>query len=812
MTVENLPGQPALRRRVRTHPTALAALRAELARPTNPPEVRGLAAQAPAEPGVALLDAFAVVADVVGFYTERWANEGYLRTATERRSVRELARTLGYEVRPGVAASTQLVFTVEDAPGAPASALVPAGTPVQSVPGPGQLPQTFETGATLTAHRAWNALPARASEAQLIRPDDPEVWLEGRHPGLRRGEALLIVDAERVIDHGHPVDRERCALRRVLSATVDPPGHAGWTLLVIDRGARTPELPRVLRRTQTVWHLTERGQLFGATAPDPGFLRIDDKPPPGSESDGEGGVRWKGFQVAREKGVVELDGDRLAVLPDSWIVLEGPGAVEAYRVQTVEADGAGRWAIAGKLTRLTLGRAEGLDRFDRRSALVHSVSVRLPAGRRPLDTVPPGRTLTLEPFEPLLVPGQPVVLQGPDAAGAVHAEVAAVVSCVPSGDAVTLTLDADLTHAYAAAGLAVRGNVVAATHGETVTQVLGSGDGRTPFRAFVLRRDPLTHVRAATPAGAAAALEVRVDGVAWRQVEGFADCGPSDRVYRLVRAEGPLDGQGAQPTSVVFGDGTHGAVPPTGQENIVATYRAGIGEAGALASGQLQLLVRRPHGVREVTNPQATRDWAPPETLEEARRNAPLRVRTLDRVVSLADFADVARAYAGVGPARADEVWDGRRTTVVVSVRGVRGTDPSRGLLDDLTAAIEAIRDPRLPFVVRAGTPMSFGVRVSIAIEPTFVTDEVRSAVAAALTRDLGAGVLDFGRTVTAASVLLSVRGTPGVRTCTLPTLVDAAGAASDLLVAPGARWEGALQPAVVLALDPAAVEIGVLP
>ena len=50
--------------------------------------------------------AFAVLLDVLTFYQERIANEAYLRTAIERRSVVELARLIGYQLSPGVAAST----------------------------------------------------------------------------------------------------------------------------------------------------------------------------------------------------------------------------------------------------------------------------------------------------------------------------------------------------------------------------------------------------------------------------------------------------------------------------------------------------------------------------------------------------------------------------------------------------------------------------------------------------------------------------------------------------------------------------------
>ena len=51
------------------------------------------------------------------FYQERIANEGYLRTATERRSVLELARLVGYQLAARrVAASVYLAYTLARAP------------------------------------------------------------------------------------------------------------------------------------------------------------------------------------------------------------------------------------------------------------------------------------------------------------------------------------------------------------------------------------------------------------------------------------------------------------------------------------------------------------------------------------------------------------------------------------------------------------------------------------------------------------------------------------------------------------------------
>ena len=76
-----------------------------------------------------LLDAFAVTGDVLTFYQERIANEGYLGTATQDRSVRELARLIGYEPSPGVSAGTYLAFTLDSDPETPVT--IAAGTGAQ---------------------------------------------------------------------------------------------------------------------------------------------------------------------------------------------------------------------------------------------------------------------------------------------------------------------------------------------------------------------------------------------------------------------------------------------------------------------------------------------------------------------------------------------------------------------------------------------------------------------------------------------------------------------------------------------------------
>ena len=75
------------------------------------------------------------------FYQERYANEAFLRTATQRESIGRLARLIDYRLRPGVAALAWLAFTVDDGK----TLRVPTRLRVQSVPGQDEQPQIFET-------------------------------------------------------------------------------------------------------------------------------------------------------------------------------------------------------------------------------------------------------------------------------------------------------------------------------------------------------------------------------------------------------------------------------------------------------------------------------------------------------------------------------------------------------------------------------------------------------------------------------------------------------------------------------------------
>ena len=144
------------------------------------------------DPALAMIDAWAVVGDVLTFYQERIANEGYLSTATERRSILELGRLVGYQPRPGVAASVQLAFSLEEGSG---EITIPAGTGVKSVPGQGEKAQAFETEHDIIARPEWNEIKPRQFKPQEINLENvaslEHLYIQGASANLKPNDYLV---------------------------------------------------------------------------------------------------------------------------------------------------------------------------------------------------------------------------------------------------------------------------------------------------------------------------------------------------------------------------------------------------------------------------------------------------------------------------------------------------------------------------------------------------------------------------------------------------------------------------------------------
>src|SRR5713226_2095492 len=196
----NLPGLPAISYRTGTWATFKQSMLARLSS-ADYPALAYLKTRDDDDFSIALLDASSVVLDILTFYQERLANESYLRTAGQLRSLTELSRLIGYQPAPGVSAATYLAFSFTKPSGQPTdpttnTVTIPRGTQAQSVPAQGQKPQTFETSEAIQAKADWSTLPVQTSQ-----PWDPpganSIYLSGTTTQLQPGDSLLILGVDR---------------------------------------------------------------------------------------------------------------------------------------------------------------------------------------------------------------------------------------------------------------------------------------------------------------------------------------------------------------------------------------------------------------------------------------------------------------------------------------------------------------------------------------------------------------------------------------------------------------------------------------
>lgn len=326
---------------------------------------------------------------------------------------------------------------------------------------------------------------------------------------------------------------------------------------------------------------------------------------------------------------------------------------------------------------------------------------------------------------------------------------------LPGDSAHTIvTLTAPLQRCYARASVAVYGNVAPADHGETQTQVLGSGDGGAASQSFTLSRSPLTYLTADTPSGIVSTLKVRANNVLWHEVDTTCGHGPTERIYSTSQ-----DDSGA--TTLTFGDGIEGSRLPSGSENIRAVYRVGIGKGGNLKAGQLSVLSAPPLGVTSVVNPLPTSGGADPETRDQARRNAPLAVLALDRLVALRDYADFARTFAGISKAIAQRDHD----SITVTVAGVDDIPilPGSALLTNLGKALRDFGDPQQPVTVDTRELLLLAISANVALDPDYAWEFVQPQVRAAVLQAFSFDERDLGQPVLLSEVLAAIQSVPGV-------------------------------------------------
>ncbi|HEY2007744.1 MAG TPA: putative baseplate assembly protein [Rhizomicrobium sp.] len=321
-----------------------------------------------------------------------------------------------------------------------------------------------------------------------------------------------------------------------------------------------------------------------------------------------------------------------------------------------------------------------------------------------------------------------------------------------------LHLAAPLAYTYDAGSVSVLGNVVEATNGQTTGEVLGDGDGSQSFQTFGLHQSPVTYVSAPTVDGTQSSLLLRVNEIEWHETDTLAFAGPRDRVF--VTATDDDDNM-----TVTFGDGVNGARVPTGTANVKATYRYGIGSAGNVASGKISQMTTQPLGVQSVINPLESSGGADRDGADEARANTPIAVMALDRLVSVKDYADFSRAYAGIGKASSTRISDGRRQLVHVSIAGARDIpiDTSSDLFRNLLTSLETYGDPSLPVALAVRKLKLLVMSADVLLEPDYDWEDVAPVIRSALLDQFAFGARALGQSAFLSEAVRVAQDVEGV-------------------------------------------------
>ncbi|MBF2065993.1 MAG: putative baseplate assembly protein [Calothrix sp. C42_A2020_038] len=1003
----NQPGLNAINYRVGTHATFLETMLARLSNLSWQVSVKdgdnntqnyypllGLKTRSTSDPAIAFLDAWATVADVLTFYQERIANEGYLRTATERHSVLELARLVGYKLRPGVAASVYVAYTLEDQQ----DVEIDPGNRVQSLPGPGELPQSFETSDKLLASWEWNNLKLRLTRPQRlslvntntlylqgtatnIKPNDRLLMVAGKGPNKQEVQRVKSVEVQTAENRTRVILQEKPILAASISISPEkpveklpqlddlitpltkPPSLQPANKLRLPRdlkqlfGDKSDNHARILTTFQPelnsnlypawrklpvtkptqikVYVLRTRASVFGNNAPPrqipsrnrnepplteewtlekisattepedfdievalepmvtiPGpeavaqirivgwsmqtkitiaGQEINDPPdqnsrrqltdntsftidhPAANESitvtysvsannqprpfnlefrfnrrplvvtmgiDGDNHYRVsndgsdpsivsitktstepppiigttqvqtqtrfilktsgrvKNRPVATEESnVLWLDAPYEQILPNSWVVVERPDKTVIAEAINVNERSRYEYGISLKGTRLELNQDwinPTQDNFSViRETAVFAQSEELQIVEEPISE-PIGNTeeielgdiyKNLETGRWLIVSGERADLPG-DISGVKASELVMLAGVkqdynpdLPGDKTHTiLQLANPLAYSYKRDTVTIYGNVVKATHGETRTEVLGGGDASKSWQSFPLQATPLTYLSAPTVAGSISTLEVRVNDIRFSETDSLADLKPQDRSFFTL-----TDDQGK--TTVIFGNGEQGTRPATGIENITAVYRTGIGKPGNVTAEQISLLVTRPLGVRSVINPLPASGGADAESRDQARRNAPLAVMALDRLVSVQDYADFARTFAGIGKASATRLTDGEQQLVHLTIASADDSpiDVNSDLYRNFLQTLRQSGDPNQRLLVEKRELLLLVIGANLRISPDYQWESIVTKVHNTLLDTFSFEKRELGQSVFLSEVIFTIQNVPGV-------------------------------------------------
>lgn len=333
----------------------------------------------------------------------------------------------------------------------------------------------------------------------------------------------------------------------------------------------------------------------------------------------------------------------------------------------------------------------------------------------------------------------------------------------------TLSTDAPVTF-ETNTSLTVNANsnaTVTATEGITASaELLGTSDGGLD-QTFPLFNTPVVD--------GSVSVSVNEGGATtWTYVPNLLQSGPADKAYTLLLDEDDV-------VSVRFGDGANGKIPDRGA-TITATYRIGGGSVGNVATGTLVRITSTvPAGIT-VTNTAAATGGADAESTDSIRINAPLNLQSLNRAVTLSDYANLAVNYPQVAKAKATSTVP-TSVNVYIAPAGGGGLDGSlvpTPAFAALKTAVLAYLNDRKPVATTVSVlnPAYQGIDVDVTVHvlPQYTQLGVQASCDAALRELFAFDNVVFGDVITPSDLHTVLNAVDGVAYIDITKLCLAAG------------------------------------
>ncbi len=725
------------------------------------------------DPGIALLESAAIVADILTFYQEHYVNEAFLRTAQWRESVQELVRLTGYRFAPGVGGRASFAVEVKGT----AAVTVPEDFPIKADLADVSDPVDFRTADELTAYPQlgkfhlyrrrypYAALYSGATVLEIFAVGGSEDPAQVNALDLKKGDKLMLVPATptwitsgtTITDQAPPqvvkVSKVTPVLGRLL-VEIEGQINAYWsgnvTAYRINRsfrhfGHNTPVMTTYqsgsgssMLTYQQAAHLDRHirqtcygGPTYLYTSLPKNIIPLDQE-----VNDLSVGAKFiveallnpdGGSSTTRRKVTLVETIRGLKGLTMSWGNVSGPST----------------WIDLGSTSELVTNSSISGTSADIREYRINEVTSAALSLRNPTYVSSGNVTSHDELYlyaaqaDAQLLVGRRVYFLATDGRFA-HAQVSAVDTASPTYARMRqVTLDktpagfkrtdfdeeAPTTDVY--------GNLVDVTQGKNEASVaLGNGDARQAFQTFKLPKSPLTYLLepSATPSQVPE-LTIRVDDREWTRVDSFFGHGPLEEIY-IVREHANGD------TYVQFGDGETGARLSSGIKNVVAEYRTGIGALGPAKAGSKPTAGTKIENLDKLTLAGEVSEGAAAEDEGKARLAAPGKLQSLGRLVSLADYESETLQIAGVVTATAAwEITFGTPTIhLCVLLEQAQQSNEQFGAVEGIIRAADAARGPnRHPITVTQCELRYVYLSVTYAYDSTLLQANVEAALRAAL-------------------------------------------------------------------------------